>query len=33
MSAFGRKQTSKERPLMSAFGGKADIDRLAANVR
>ena len=27
MSAFGTKQTSHERPSMSAFGGKADIVR------
>jgi hypothetical protein len=25
MSAFGTKRTSKHRPSMSAFGGKADI--------
>src|SRR4029077_17187916 len=25
MSAFGTKRTSKRRPAMSAFGGKADI--------
>jgi hypothetical protein len=27
MSAFGTKRTSKRGPSMSAFGGKADIDR------
>jgi hypothetical protein len=29
MSAFGTKRTSQSRSTMSAFGGKADIDRIA----
>src|SRR6516165_9067465 len=33
MSAFGTKQTCGSRQRMSAFGGKADIDRTPRNVR
>jgi hypothetical protein len=33
MSAFGTKRTSQLRCRMSAFGGKADIARVVANVR
>ena len=31
--AFGTKRTSKRRPAMSAFGGKADIAQTFENVR
>jgi hypothetical protein len=33
MSAYGTKRTSKRRPSMSAFGGKADITQTSENVR
>ena len=33
MSAFGTKQTSPSHATMSAFGGKADVDRRYLNVR
>jgi hypothetical protein len=33
MSAFGTKRTSASTQLMSAFGGKADINRRRSNVR
>jgi len=32
MSAFGTKQTFQSRSVMSAFGGKADIDLTPLNV-
>jgi hypothetical protein len=31
-SAIGTKRTSKRRPAMSAFGGKADINQRRSNV-
>jgi hypothetical protein len=33
MSAFGTKRTFKPHSAMSAFGGKADIDRTCGHVR